>query len=482
MEADNQPDRRAELCERFRASLSKPVSEQYFEEDELIDLFDYAGDLSDDYLKIEVMLCGARLYPESALLKERRAIFYSTLDDDSMTKYLADNAAEDSLMWRIMRLCERAPHGDEARKAILDIIDTTTSLPDEETIQLVNVINDLGQYDLLWEKLPELRAKVEYLPALLFEIAAVSESQGQYEKAAKLMEELTDSNPYNDYYWTMIAQEYFNLEKYADAENAVDLALAINPENEAATLLKVRVALEQGGSPADSREKIEAIYHANPDNPSVVKMLTEINRLTDRGEENVEIYRTYLTKFPYDDGVAGDFLLYHGEEAAEELDRYYVCNDDRETDFWKAFVKFFIDRSAYMQAGMVLDCYHRHRGTPLTCEEMLETYFLLGRFSDVIEVFNRISTEDMPMQIANFYPNMISLIVSLLKTGDYDTAMHFSRGIKTFDMSVKGGLQNMLTHHGAMRIADQVKRLAQAGNAEKIAEYDPFGIWGEAGI
>lgn len=58
-------DERDELCRRFRQSLAKPISERFYDEDELVELFDYAGDLNDDYLRMEVLLCGARFYPGS---------------------------------------------------------------------------------------------------------------------------------------------------------------------------------------------------------------------------------------------------------------------------------------------------------------------------------------------------------------------------------------------------------------------------------
>ena len=49
--SDNNNDRRIELCSRFRQSLSDGSSTQYFDEDDLIEIFDYAGDLNDDYLR-----------------------------------------------------------------------------------------------------------------------------------------------------------------------------------------------------------------------------------------------------------------------------------------------------------------------------------------------------------------------------------------------------------------------------------------------
>lgn len=81
MSDDENP--REELYQRFRESLRRPVSERFFDEDELVEVYDYAGDLNDDYVQMEVLFCGARLYPESQALSERRALLYldTSIDD-----------------------------------------------------------------------------------------------------------------------------------------------------------------------------------------------------------------------------------------------------------------------------------------------------------------------------------------------------------------------------------------------------------------
>ena len=73
MESDD--NGRDDLVERFRADLSRPVGERFYSEDELITIFDLAGDSYDDYIRSEVLLLGMRLYPESDELMARRAIF-----------------------------------------------------------------------------------------------------------------------------------------------------------------------------------------------------------------------------------------------------------------------------------------------------------------------------------------------------------------------------------------------------------------------
>ncbi len=86
---------RDELCRRFRSDLAQPESQRFYSEDDLIDIFDYAGDIADDYLRMEALLLGSRLYPDSLELRERRAIFYLYLDQNAFKSFLDDNPKMD---------------------------------------------------------------------------------------------------------------------------------------------------------------------------------------------------------------------------------------------------------------------------------------------------------------------------------------------------------------------------------------------------
>ena len=72
----NDDNPRDELYRRFLKSLKEPASERFFDEDELVEVFDYAGDIANDYARYEALFIGARLYPDSQALAERRALLY----------------------------------------------------------------------------------------------------------------------------------------------------------------------------------------------------------------------------------------------------------------------------------------------------------------------------------------------------------------------------------------------------------------------
>lgn len=49
---DNDMNPREELYRRFKESLTHPVLDRFFDEDELVDIYDYAGDMDDDYVQL----------------------------------------------------------------------------------------------------------------------------------------------------------------------------------------------------------------------------------------------------------------------------------------------------------------------------------------------------------------------------------------------------------------------------------------------
>ncbi len=152
MSDDENP--REELYQRFRESLRRPVSERFFDEDELVEVYDYAGDLNDDYVQMEVLFCGARLYPESQALSERRALLYldTSIDDTDAPspaagEYINDNFDTFSPIFDIVRLETEQP--SEPQEALEFLLTQYETFNDEEMIRFCDLALDLGQYNWL---------------------------------------------------------------------------------------------------------------------------------------------------------------------------------------------------------------------------------------------------------------------------------------------------------------------------------------------
>ena len=61
------------LYNKFRKELAENDLSIYYDEGDLADIFDYAGDVHDDYIRLEGLMLGNRLFADSEILLERRA-------------------------------------------------------------------------------------------------------------------------------------------------------------------------------------------------------------------------------------------------------------------------------------------------------------------------------------------------------------------------------------------------------------------------
>lgn len=65
-DSDRQPaDSREEIYRRFVDYASgENTADSFFEENDLIDVFDFASDTNDDFARLEVLQYAARMYPD----------------------------------------------------------------------------------------------------------------------------------------------------------------------------------------------------------------------------------------------------------------------------------------------------------------------------------------------------------------------------------------------------------------------------------
>ena len=146
---DNYEAENRELLDRFAAALRDRDTSAWFDEDELLDIFDFAGDYGMDYLRAEALFWGVRNFPDSRALMERRAVFYAdVLGTEAVNSFSDDHADVDTLLARILSARANITGHDEALTFIRESIAASHNLEDEEVIQLVNFAADTG--NLQW--------------------------------------------------------------------------------------------------------------------------------------------------------------------------------------------------------------------------------------------------------------------------------------------------------------------------------------------
>ena len=148
---DNRPDERFELYDRFVADLKGGRrSDMFYDESDLVEIYDYASDNEDEYVKLEALLCGARLYPDSQALEVRRAYYYyHNSDTDAAVKMFERvNACGDpnTALWEIMGLkLAKELASEEVKSAIETVImPMQRKFDDEDVIQFVAMIDEKG--------------------------------------------------------------------------------------------------------------------------------------------------------------------------------------------------------------------------------------------------------------------------------------------------------------------------------------------------
>lgn len=233
---------REELYRRFRESLSKPVLERFFDEDELVEIYDYAGDLNDDYVQTEVLFCGARLYPESQALMERRCLLYldTSIDDSDEPSpaagaFLDDNADSFSPLYDIARLAVNPPENTE--EALEFLITQYDRFNDEEMVRFVDLAFDLHCYPWVVRNLDRLRAMTDNPPILMYEL--VREADANLDNATMEMaaEELIESEPFSVGYWEMLFKAQARGGKEEEARSTFDYATSLAADDADAILV-----------------------------------------------------------------------------------------------------------------------------------------------------------------------------------------------------------------------------------------------------
>lgn len=485
---DNTNDRRNELCSRFRQSLTGDASStQYFDEDELIEIFDYAGDLNDDYLRMEVLLCGARYYPDSAPLRQRRALLYYTFGDDLTTKYLHDNAGQRGLLWDVTRVRTANPMGKEAEKALDQMLTDYSEFDDEEVIQLVDLASSLGQTDWLLSRMKKLRKHVSYLPTLLYEIAVQLEIDQRYDEAIQLLEQLTDLEPYNEQYWFMLAQEYDLNDNTSGALQALDLALAILPGDKAMRFYQARLLARDIATQKQSIDSLTKLTEDYPDDIDICRFLAalSIESAAEGDDESARMLAVKVLNDCYARNIgnrklASDLLAINGSPAHKLILEVDKTEPPADVNGWIAWAAELETLGAYDKAIAILTYCEAKLGYkhPSINEALIIDYFMMQNFKAVCSSF-----ESRTVGASTATPDVAALVfviyaISLAKLGRKKEAAEFSNMI--LKLVVDDGPDDItyaLRRLGAGLVLTDIVDRCTTRRRTDWQSYDPLGVW-----
>lgn len=185
---------RDELTARFRQYLRDPEHKAFFDNDDIVEIFDYAGDMSDDYIRIEALMYAARYFPESKEMEQRRLIFYSEIDPQAAKEFIRDHGGDASdrpLLQRLIAIKEgyiNDGDNDNAIAALERILADKPKMNDEETIRFVTTVNDCSSLDWLEQNLEHVAYYSSNRACLLYELAMSLLDRQEYARAVPVIE------------------------------------------------------------------------------------------------------------------------------------------------------------------------------------------------------------------------------------------------------------------------------------------------------
>lgn len=486
---------RKELLNRFRNALKNTNvdSASWFDEDDLLDIFDFAGDEGDNYLRMEALLWGARFFPDSVKLRERRGVLYNDVAPDAVSKFTDDNNETQTLLTEIIVLRNKLKSCSASRKAILDLLNRYNQIEDEEAIQLVRLAEDTGNLSWLESKVDDFKDRIQFIPALLYEIGATAYDKEDYSMAVRVMKKLVEISPYNPEFWSFLADVQFAMGKESDGLDSLEMALAIAPDYMPAIRTKAERLVDDKSADAD--RNLAELAKKYPDDEYIVSYYIErrINKTGGSDQLPQDLFRELtaaVEKFPLSVHLLEFFMMYAPDKSQRAVERYYdkisqVSDDDE----WRKWTySLILDRwyGAALIAVNVLISKHDEPDQVSISRDVYVKALLYARLCKwheclkTIERYRHITGETTPELL-------ITQLMSFVRLHSFAEAKALAQDIacsKTPALSI--GLlpfeeTTKLSSLGMMMIAGAyLKSLSPAGIPEDADDFDPLLIFDEA--
>lgn len=426
---DESNDRR-DLYEEFESEVvKKGNTEAFFDENDLIEIFDYASDYDNYIVKMEVLLYGAVHYPKSEALATRRAWLYYSFGDVEATSDLNNRVNSGGVLNRLLDLRARnsglSMPREELEAAFMEILSDTTDFQDEEIIQFTDYAMETGLGDWLEKNKELIRSKCSYPQTFLYEFADRSEENEDLATAATLFEELTMLEPFTLDFWLRLATVQLNRDDYENALSSAEYALAIDPDSMMGLRIKgaALYRLDRG------HEAVAEIYSrivASPEAEDTdVSTLAAALMECGRQDEAVEMLTGYLANH-LDSRLAIDVLLVIDRQKAEPYVRSVIASGfitEKDAIEW---ARGHVVHGQFASASLVCLAYDEIKGIENDIPFLMEVCYFGLRFDDVIRLYRA-------KYLANSWPFVPSIsfpfIMSLVRTGKRAEALEEAKEI-----------------------------------------------------
>lgn len=423
------------LLDEFREHIKNhSLSRQYYDEDDLVMVFDLASDEEDLYTQLNVLMLGKKLYPDSELLEMRMGfVLDQSYSRMSFNNFLGNNTFRRGVIWDILRMkAESIP--DEALPGRLDkFVKTHKFDDDEDIIQFINLITYYEQEHWLAANYENFISKCNYRDTALSEVGHALESEAP-EISIKLLEELSNIEPFNVETWAKLASLHEAAGHAQEGLQAVDYAKALSPEDPFIKFTEARLLLAADPRSERAGELLREFLEIFPDSNLAKSKLAALYVAQEKPRLATELYGDEV-----EDSIQGDEINLQG--TVEML--MNIGNRDNAVELMRDFDQRY---GIYSSATLYIT---------LLYERMM--------FNEILSFIDRKRPEGSPA--LSMEPiALLMFVASLLRLGRNDEASEMARYYLTRFDDMPTDLNDTITLAGPKIVLHYIRAMAARGD------------------
>lgn len=408
---------RRDLYEEFETEIVKNGNtEAFFDEDDLIEIYDFASDYDNYIVKVEVLLYGAVHYPKSEALATRRAWLYYSFGDTEAGSDFNKRAGKGTTLNRLLDL--RTRNSDfimdksEFEAAFAEILAETDDFEDEALIQFTDYAMEVGLSDWLMANKEAIVAKCSYPQTFLYEFAQRAKDGDDLATATALFEELTLLEPFTLDFWICLASTQLAAESFADAVSSADYALAIDPDSVLAMRIKGTALFQMD----HDRNEIVSLYERIVASPDALEadMAAYGAALFESGRrrEAIDTLKNYLLALPFCEKVARVLMAIDLAEAEPFVRKIMNSDAFTEQDAISWAHAHYLNRE-FSLAAFVCLLFDDIKGIKSEVPFLVEICYYSDRFEEITRIFKSKNVMDDYL----FNPSVVvASIMSFVRT------------------------------------------------------------------
>ncbi len=482
---------RQDLLDRFKESLRANADDYFFDEDDLIEIFDFAGDMNNDYLRAEALMRAARYYPDSNAMRQRRITFYADVLDPMMTEGLVENCADDaSLLTQIAILRTSCSSKELVQSGLETFIEQYPPFDDEETIRFISLANDYKLLNWVYQNYERIAAHVQNEDILLYELGLdfydTYSEERDFDRAAELLERLVQRKPFVADYWQILARsQYFSENHQDNYAESLDLALALNPQHKESLLFKVEI-IDNDLSANENKDTLIEICNIYPDEQLPLALLLTTMNNEELRTDGFSRLVLFLEANPDSGYAISELLSIDPQRAIEQFEasKKQIFEIAEEKGIWTKVLRVLVfgnADAARHTMDYVLNKY-------LNKTDFIDIEFITAAIESTfyLQDFHRMFLILKTFTAKYETPPAVILLVALAhaKMGNIVEAHNFAKLYIRMDVNsgehmMGWSAMNRLFDIGAKHLMEDLLQRTDDSVQERFdpTQYNPYGIW-----